>query len=106
MLFSYKPTLSVNHVLLVNLCDLQILKALHFLVEVLHVMHRGEWLHCKCKCMFYLHLSDVKPSNVLISNEGQIKMCDFGIAGVTTDSNKCYTRGIGCKVYMPVCNVI
>ncbi|XP_065898698.1 dual specificity mitogen-activated protein kinase kinase 6-like isoform X1 [Dysidea avara] len=61
-----------------------ILKALHFLVEVLHVMHR-----------------DVKPSNVLISNEGQIKMCDFGIAGVTTDSNKCYTRGIGCKVYMP-----
>lgn len=46
----------------------------------------------------------MKPSNVLISDDGQIKMCDFGIAGVTTDSNKCYTRGIGCKVYMPVSN--
>ena len=44
---------------------------------------------------------DVKPSNVLISSDGSIKMCDFGIAGVTINS-ECHTRGIGCKAYMAV----
>ena len=48
-----------------------------------------------------LNQPDVKPSNVLISNDGQIKLCDFGIAGVFTASNKCYT-GIGSEVYMAV----
>ena len=43
----------------------------------------------------------MKPSNVLISNDGSIKMCDFGIAGMIIDS-KCYTRGIGCEAYMAV----
>ena len=43
----------------------------------------------------------MKPSNVLIANDGSIKMCDFGIAGVTINS-ECHTRGIGCKAYMAV----
>ena len=55
----------------------------------------------KWGCMFFVVCSDVKPSNVLIGNNGSIKMCDFGIAGVTINS-ECHTRGIGCKAYMAV----
>ena len=51
----------------------------------------------------YNSFVDVKPSNVLIGNDGSIKMCDFGIAGMIIDS-KCYTRGIGCEAYMAVSN--
>ena len=48
---------------------------------------------------------DVKPSNVLIGKDGSIKMCDFGIAGVTINS-ECHTRGIGCKAYMAVSDCV
>jgi serine/threonine protein kinase len=37
---------------------------LDYLHSTLHVIHR-----------------DVKPSNILLSKEGRVKMCDFGISG-------------------------
>lgn len=44
--------------------------------------------------------ADVKPSNILISKEGAIKLCDFGIAGVLQGSF-CSTN-IGCARFMAV----
>uniref|UniRef100_A0A8C1VSS4 mitogen-activated protein kinase kinase n=1 Tax=Cyprinus carpio TaxID=7962 RepID=A0A8C1VSS4_CYPCA len=41
----------------------------------------------------------VKPSNVLINMQGQVKMCDFGISGYLVDS-VAKTMDAGCKPYM------
>ncbi|XP_012676979.1 dual specificity mitogen-activated protein kinase kinase 6-like [Clupea harengus] len=59
-----------------------IVKALEHLHSHLSVIHR-----------------DVKPSNVLINTQGQVKMCDFGISGYLVDS-VAKTMDAGCKPYM------
>lgn len=43
----------------------------------------------------------MKPSNVLINMQGQVKMCDFGISGYLVDS-VAKTMDAGCKPYMAV----
>lgn len=43
----------------------------------------------------------MKPSNVLINTQGQVKMCDFGISGYLVDS-VAKTMDAGCKPYMAV----
>lgn len=67
-----------------NLPVLQIVKALYYLKEKHGVIHR-----------------DVKPSNILLDERGQIKLCDFGISGRLVDS-KAKTRSAGCAAYMAV----
>jgi mitogen-activated protein kinase kinase 7 len=62
-------------------------KALSYLKEKHDVIHR-----------------DVKPSNILIDEKGQIKLCDFGISGRLVDS-KAKTRSAGCAAYMAVSGV-
>merc|ERR1711970_601202 len=59
-----------------------VVKALHYLHKQLQVIHR-----------------DVKPSNVLVSTTGKVKMCDFGISGYLRDS-VAKTIDAGCKPYM------
>lgn len=57
-------------------------RALKYLQETLKVIHR-----------------DVKPSNVLLSKQGHVKLCDFGISGQLVDS-VAKTLDAGCKPYM------
>lgn len=89
--------------------SLQIVKALEHLHSNLQVIHRGETVHltvCLSTCLSSLYLNllfvvDVKPSNVLINTQGQVKMCDFGISGYLVDS-VAKTMDAGCKPYMAV----
>ncbi|ODM92071.1 Dual specificity mitogen-activated protein kinase kinase 6 [Orchesella cincta] len=59
-----------------------VVKALQYLHTELKVIHR-----------------DVKPSNILISRDGRIKLCDFGISGYLQNS-VAKTIDVGCKPYM------
>lgn len=71
-----------------ELISLQTVKALSYLKDKHGVIHR-----------------DVKPSNILIDERGNIKLCDFGISGRLVDS-KAKTRSAGCAGYMAVMAVI
>lgn len=48
---------------------------------------------CVVSALKYLHSAlkvihrDVKPSNILINRQGQVKICDFGISGKTSKSS-------------------
>ncbi|KAL1505988.1 hypothetical protein ABEB36_005429 [Hypothenemus hampei] len=58
------------------------IEALSYLKEEHNVIHR-----------------DVKPSNILLDTNGNVKLCDFGISGRLVDS-MINSRSAGCAAYM------
>ncbi|EDV27376.1 uncharacterized protein TRIADDRAFT_21381, partial [Trichoplax adhaerens] len=59
-----------------------VVRALNYLKTELNIIHR-----------------DVKPSNILLDDNGNVKLCDFGISGKLVDSIA-KTRDAGCRPYM------
>ena len=46
------------------------------------------------------HCKDVKPSNILVNSQGQIKICDFGVSGELI--NSIADTFVGTSTYMSV----
>ena len=59
------------------------------LLEGYEIIHRTGFLH-----------RDLKPANVLISNEGKLKIADFGFCKRKTLIEK-ETYNVGTPIYMP-----
>ena len=60
---------------------IQVLKGLSYLQERHKIIHR-----------------DVKPSNILVNSQGEIKICDFGVSGQLIDSVA--NSFVGTRSYM------
>ena len=67
----------------------------------------AEWLLTLARAVHYAHGQgivhrDLKPSNVLVTTEGQLKLCDFGVAKVLRDSTDQTLGGllVGTPEYM------
>ena len=61
--------------------SLQVLRGLSYLRENHQIIHR-----------------DVKPSNILVNSQGEIKICDFGVSGQLIDSMA--NSFVGTRSYM------
>lgn len=62
------------------------------------------WMKQVCGVMIYLHTRknpifyrDMKPDNIMIQSDGNIKVLDFGISEVITENNKIITEALGTK---------
>jgi hypothetical protein len=54
-------------------------------------------------CLVDCICTDIKPSHILCNSQGQIKICDFGVAGELINS-MAYTF-VGTSIYMSVSDI-
>lgn len=63
---------------------------MHQLLEGLSYCHRNNFLH-----------RDIKCSNILVSNDGQVKLADFGLARLCSSTIRPYTNKVITLWYRP-----
>lgn len=93
-----------------------VIRGLSYLKDEHKILHRGHYIffssnHKIAVCCsigsrwrflakFFLFISDVKPSNILVNSHGEIKLCDFGVSGMLIDSMA--NSFVGTRSYMAV----
>lgn len=83
---------------------LSVLEGLTYLYDVHRIIHRGEWEFHQPRTLLICSCKDIKPSNILLNSEGQIKLCDFGVSGEL--NNSIANTFVGTSVYMSVSSTI
>lgn len=56
-------------------------------------------LNTRIPCKFQIIHRDVKPENVLVSNEGIVKLCDLGFARALAAPGEPYTEYVATRWY-------
>ena len=78
-----------------------VLEGLCYLYDVHRIIHRGRLVRLyRWAEIGLLVESDIKPSNILLNSEGQIKLCDFGVSGELI--NSIANTFVGTSIYMSV----
>lgn len=64
------------------------------------------WMKQVCNILIYLHnrkepifYRDMKPDNIMIQDDGNIKVLDFGISAVISENNRVIEEALGTKGY-------
>ena len=71
---------------IVGMVALAVLEGLKYLYTTHKIIHRGMLLIRAMSFMYQSSVPDIKPSNILLSAAGDIKLCDFGVSGELENS--------------------
>ena len=63
-----------------------VLRGLSYLREKHQIIHRWKIISILIEFKIDPISRDVKPSNILVNSQGEIKICDFGVSGQLIDS--------------------
>lgn len=72
-----------------SLSNVQIVCTIYQIIEGMKYVHFQKIIH-----------RDLKPSNILITKDGTVKICDFGISQLMTTEQQLTTCGIGTQKFM------
>ena len=94
----YKKIGAIN-INMVCLVAHSVLEGLTYLYNSHRIIHRGA-LSSTTSQPLLMSSQDIKPSNILLNSKGEIKLCDFGVAGELI--NSIAISFVGTSIYMSV----
>ncbi|KAK8883703.1 hypothetical protein M9Y10_042801 [Tritrichomonas musculus] len=89
ILLEYCPTNLQKAVESMSFSNTETVKVIYQIAEGMKYIHSKKVIH-----------RDLKPTNILLSSDGTVKICDFGISKLMTIEEQTMTRGLGSQKFM------